>query len=464
MTDKLAAIIRVLGNELPPRDLSGSRIAVLRRILTEEPAFPDVVKWFYINRPFDLQYRRELCEVLDQHNAHYITIGFDRTILPASRENLLRYGIAVNSARNDAITAGLAVAKFAMILDGDCMFTSDGWAPVAEAMRANMHHYLSVPHRRESSSEQGEPMLAFGRDSFMRFDASVCFGDGDKLKLLFWLGHSTDDASRHLPIEGNLTKLVGEVLHLATGDDATEADAATREHLRELSLQRFERKIAEYPRLHLSSRGGNVDYWQQVDGFFDFAGPYSGFAHDAEDNSHFVEVGSWLGRSTIYLASQLRGRGHRAKIDAVDTWNGGSDPVLSQRVASMGGPENLFQSFLRNVADAGYADLIYPVRLASTEAATAYADNSIDVVYLDAGHSYSEVLADLHAWYPKVKPNGIIAGHDFVFDNPVSRDGVVRAVCEFFEDKPLEIMPQARTWKSVKYADGPPHLRRRRWA
>lgn len=464
MTDKLAAIVRVLGNELPPRDLPGSRIATLRRILIEEPAFPDVVKWFYINRPFDLQYRRELCEVLDQHNSHYITVGFDRTILPASREQLLRYGIAINSARNEAIAAGLAVAKFAVILDGDCMFTADGWAPVAAAMQANTHYYLSVPHRRENRVEQGEPMLAFGRDSFLRFNERDLFGYGDKLKLLFRLGHSEDADTGHLPVTGDLTKLVGEVLHLSTGDDSTETDADTRIRLREQSLQLFEKKIAEYPRMHLTAHGGNVDHWRRLDGFFDFAGPYSGFAHDADDNSHFVEVGSWLGKSTVYLATQLRGRGRRARIDAVDTWDGGNDPILLQHVAAMGGAEKLFQSFLHNVADAGHADVIYPVRLPSVEAAETYADNSIDVVYLDAGHSYAEVLADLHAWYPKVKPNGIIAGHDFVFDNVVSREGVVRAVCEFFEGRPLEIMPQARTWKSVKYPSGPTHLRRRRWA
>jgi hypothetical protein len=53
-------------------------------------------------------------------------------------------------------------------------------------------------------------------------------------------------------------------------------------------------------------------------------------------------------------------------------------------------------------------------------------DNSLDIVYLDAGHSYEAVKQDLEAWIPKVKPGGVIAGHDFV--NPAY--GVLQAVNE----------------------------------
>ena len=155
--------------------------------------------------------------------------------------------------------------------------------------------------------------------------------------------------------------------------------------------------------------------------------------------------------------------GKRAKIDAIDTWDGGQDVVLHPKIAEIGGPDALFASFQTNVQKAGFEGQINPVKSDSVAAADRYVDNSLDMVYLDGGHSYEQVLADLNAWYPKVKIGGVISGHDFVFDHPVSRAGVVRAVLEFFEDKPLEILPHARTWKSVKYGIEKPAQRRRRW-
>lgn len=41
-------------------------------------------------------------------------------------------------------------------------------------------------------------------------------------------------------------------------------------------------------------------------------------------------------------------------------------------------------------------------------------DNSIDLLYIDADHSYEGVMKDLDAWYPKVKSGGVVAGHDFL--------------------------------------------------
>lgn len=49
----------------------------------------------------------------------------------------------------------------------------------------------------------------------------------------------------------------------------------------------------------------------------------------------------------------------------------------------------------------------------SIEVAKTYADESLDFVYIDAGHSYEEVKADYEAWLPKVRKGGIVSGHDY---------------------------------------------------
>ena len=56
--------------------------------------------------------------------------------------------------------------------------------------------------------------------------------------------------------------------------------------------------------------------------------------------------------------------------------------------------------------------------MSSVKAATKFKDNSIDFLFLDAGHEYEDIIEDMTAWYPKVKPGGIIAGHDYYPDEP----------------------------------------------
>jgi hypothetical protein len=72
-------------------------------------------------------------------------------------------------------------------------------------------------------------------------------------------------------------------------------------------------------------------------------------------------------------------------------------------------------------------------RLKSVEAAERIADGSLDFVYIDARHDYESVLEDLGAWLSKVKPGGILAGHDYADGDFVQgRFGVKSAVDEFF--------------------------------
>ena len=53
------------------------------------------------------------------------------------------------------------------------------------------------------------------------------------------------------------------------------------------------------------------------------------------------------------------------------------------------------------------------VRKRSVEAAQQIADGSLDFVFLDADHSGAAVAADLETWQPKLKPSGLLGGHDF---------------------------------------------------
>lgn len=54
------------------------------------------------------------------------------------------------------------------------------------------------------------------------------------------------------------------------------------------------------------------------------------------------------------------------------------------------------------------------VRKTSMECVNKFEDNSLDFVYIDGNHDFLNVTQDIHYWLKKVKPGGILSGHDYV--------------------------------------------------
>lgn len=67
----------------------------------------------------------------------------------------------------------------------------------------------------------------------------------------------------------------------------------------------------------------------------------------------------------------------------------------------------------------------------SFNAARLVENESLDWVFIDAGHLFHETYTDLMLWYPKVKVGGIVSGHDFFRASPMF--GVERAVRDFVQ-------------------------------
>lgn len=64
----------------------------------------------------------------------------------------------------------------------------------------------------------------------------------------------------------------------------------------------------------------------------------------------------------------------------------------------------------------------------SVKAATMFAAETLDFVFIDGDHSYEGVITDIESWYPKVRRGGWIIGHDIHFDT------VKKAVSEKFNE------------------------------
>ncbi len=80
------------------------------------------------------------------------------------------------------------------------------------------------------------------------------------------------------------------------------------------------------------------------------------------------------------------------------------------------------------------------LRRFSKDAARLFADNSLDFIYIDAQHSYEGCKEDIREWWPKLKKEGIFAGHDYVNGKLLEGEfGVKRAVDELIKEKKQEL-------------------------
>lgn len=69
-------------------------------------------------------------------------------------------------------------------------------------------------------------------------------------------------------------------------------------------------------------------------------------------------------------------------------------------------------SCARAMVEAGVSASIRLIPAMTVDAA-AHWRQPIDLLYVDAGHGYRDVMEDLHAWVPHVRPGGVIAGDDY---------------------------------------------------
>jgi predicted O-methyltransferase YrrM len=112
-----------------------------------------------------------------------------------------------------------------------------------------------------------------------------------------------------------------------------------------------------------------------------------------------VELGSWKGLSTIYLAAGSK-QGGRERVTAIDPFS----------------PERHVE-FHKNLLGAGVADWVRPHVAESVAAARDWDGGPIRLLYIDALHTYPQVRQDYEAWYPLVAPGGLIAFHDALEPN-----------------------------------------------
>jgi predicted O-methyltransferase YrrM len=144
---------------------------------------------------------------------------------------------------------------------------------------------------------------------------------------------------------------------------------------------------------------------------------------DAASVGPLVEVGSYCGKSAVYLGSAASTGGtllfsvdhHRGSEENQAGWEHHDRELVDPETGRM----DTLPFFRRTIERAGLEDAVVAV-VGDSPVIAAHWRTPLGLVFVDGGHALDVVLADYEAWSPHVAADGALVFHD-VFEDP--RDG-----------------------------------------
>ncbi|WP_045876888.1 class I SAM-dependent methyltransferase [Pseudofrankia sp. DC12] len=155
-----------------------------------------------------------------------------------------------------------------------------------------------------------------------------------------------------------------------------------------------------------------------------------------------LEVGTYCGKSTLYLGAAARAVGarvvtvdhHRGSEENQAGWEYHDPTVVDPRTGRM----DTLPFLRRNLWDAGVEDVVTVV-VGRTEEVGGWWTTPVALLFIDGGHAEEQAHADYAAWGRHVAPGGMLLIHD-VFPDPA--DGgqapyhvYLRALADGFKER-----------------------------
>ena len=140
------------------------------------------------------------------------------------------------------------------------------------------------------------------------------------------------------------------------------------------------------------------------------------------EKSIIVEIGSYLGRSTCFIAEGIKNR--NITFYTIDTFE---NQGMSE------GVRNTFEEFNKNTFQ--YKNEIIVKKGFSYEVVKDFKNIEIDLLWIDGCHEYKAVKRDIEDWLPLVKKDGMIC-FDYYIKGPNHR--VKKAVNEAIAEGKLK--------------------------
>jgi hypothetical protein len=116
-----------------------------------------------------------------------------------------------------------------------------------------------------------------------------------------------------------------------------------------------------------------------------------------------VELGVFYGFSYLAMCQAASSLSPRPRCYGVDNWSGDEHAGYYGR--------EVFEK-LKHYHDGLYSHFSQLVRSSFDEAASQFADGSIDLLHIDGRHFYRDVKHDFETWQPKLSDRSVVLFHD----------------------------------------------------
>ena len=144
------------------------------------------------------------------------------------------------------------------------------------------------------------------------------------------------------------------------------------------------------------------------------------YALNSSKKGPILEIGSYCGKSTIYLATAAKE--YSGCVYSVDHHTGSEENQVGWEYHDIElfdeetGRINSFPEFMRNLRKANLLDTVVPI-VSDSSLVSRYWKIPLSMVFIDGGHTMEAAFNDFNNWKDKIIKGGILAIHD-VFPNP----------------------------------------------
>ena len=140
---------------------------------------------------------------------------------------------------------------------------------------------------------------------------------------------------------------------------------------------------------------------------------------DAAPHGPLLEIGSYCGKSAVYLGAAAQERG--SILFSLDHHRGSEEHQPGEefhdpRLIDPAGHLDTLPIFRRTIVEAALDDTVIAI-LAPSALVARYWTTPLALVFIDGGHSSKAAAADYEGWAPHVIPGGSLVIHD-VFERP----------------------------------------------
>ena len=144
------------------------------------------------------------------------------------------------------------------------------------------------------------------------------------------------------------------------------------------------------------------------------------YALNSSKKGPILEIGSYCGKSTIYIATAAKK--YSGCVYSVDHHTGSEENQVGWEYHDIElfdeetGRINSFPEFIRNLRKANLLDTVVPI-VSDSSLVSRYWKIPLSMVFIDGGHTMEAAFNDFNNWKDKIIKGGILAIHD-VFPNP----------------------------------------------